>query len=143
RAREKKLEVVVQLGHRAYSRAGRTHGVGLVDGDRGGDPLDRVDLGLVHAVEELPRVGAESLDVAPLPFGGERVENERGFPRPRDAGHDDELVRRYLEREILEVVLAGAADDDRGVGAALQHAAILSPSSRRTGPRASSLPQRP
>ncbi len=96
RAREKKLQVVVQLGHRADRRAGRAHGVGLVDGDRRRDPLDRIDLRLVHPVEELPRVRAESLDVAPLPLGVERVENERGFPRSRDAGDDDELPRRYL-----------------------------------------------
>src|SRR6266516_1918489 len=85
RAREKQLQVVVQLGHRADRRAGRAHGVGLVDGDRRGDPLDRIDLGLVHAIQELARVRAEGLDVAPLPFGVERVENERGFPRSRDA----------------------------------------------------------
>src|SRR4029077_20889321 len=106
-------------------------------------------LGLVHAVEELPRVRAESLDVAPLPLGVERVENERGFPRSRDAGDDDELPRRYLEREVLEVVLAGAADDDRGVVAALQHTAILSAraagrfNNRRTRRCGSSLPRRP
>ncbi len=125
RAREKKLQVVVQLGHRPDRRAGRAHGVGLVDGDRRRDPLDRIDLGFVHAVEELPRVRAEGLDVAPLPLGVERVENERGFPRPRHPGDDDELARGDLEREVLEVVLAGAADDDRGAVATVLHAAIV------------------
>src|SRR6267154_1591674 len=73
RTREKQLQVVVQLGHRADRRAGRTHWIGLVDGDRRRNSLDRVHPGLVHAVEELPRIWAEGLDVAPLPFGVARV----------------------------------------------------------------------
>src|SRR5258705_59339 len=75
RTREKQLQVVVQLGHRADRRAGRTHWIGLIDGDRRGNPFDRVDLGLVHAVEELARVGTEGLDVAPLPLGIQRIED--------------------------------------------------------------------
>ena len=117
--------MIVQLGHRAHGRARCAHGIGLVDRDRGRNPLDRVDLRLVHAVEELPRVRAESLDVAPLPFRVERVEDERRLPGAGDAGHHDELVQRQLEREVLEVVLAGAPDDDRGGGTALQHIRIL------------------
>jgi hypothetical protein len=86
------------------------------DRDRGRNAFDRVHLRLVHAVEELPRVGRERLDVAPLPLRVERVEHQRGLARARDAGHDDELGERQLEREVLEVVLARAADDDRAVG---------------------------
>src|SRR5260221_2177652 len=125
RTREKQLQVVVQLGHRADRRAGRTHWIGLIDGDRRGNPLDRIDLGLVHAVEELARVRAEGLDVAPLPLGVERVENERGFSRPRHAGDDDELARGDLEREVLEVVLAAAAGDELGAGRTGLPAAIF------------------
>src|SRR6266850_1078384 len=125
RTREKQLQVVVQLGHRADRRAGRTHWIGLVDGDRRGNPLDRIDLGLVHAVEELARVGTEGLDVAPLPLGVERVENERRLARARDAGDHQQLVQWELEREILEIVLTRAADDDRGAVATVLHGAIV------------------
>ena len=60
------------------------------------DSLDRVHLGLVHAVEELARVGAEGLHVAPLPLGIERVEGERGLSRPRYPGDDDQPFTRQL-----------------------------------------------
>jgi hypothetical protein len=40
-------------------------------------PADRVDLGLFHLPEELPGVGRERLDVAPLPLGVEGVERQR------------------------------------------------------------------
>ena len=100
RAREEQLQVVVELGHRADGRARGAHRVGLVDGDRRRDALDAVDLRLVHAVEELARVGREGLDVAALALGVERVEHERGLARAGHAGHDDEL--------------AGAAGRDRG-----------------------------
>ncbi len=61
RAGEQQLQVVVQLGHGADRGARGAHRVGLVDGDRRRDALDRVDLRLVHAVEELARVGREGL----------------------------------------------------------------------------------
>ena len=77
RSREEQLQVIVDLRHRPDRRARRAHGVGLVDGDRRRDSLDRIDLGLVHAVEELARVGRERLDVAALSLGVERVEDER------------------------------------------------------------------
>ena len=93
-AREKELQVVVQLGHRADRRARGAHRVGLVDGDGRRDALDRVDLRLVHAVEELSRVGAEGLDVAALALGIERVEDERRLPRARNAGHHDQFAGR-------------------------------------------------
>ena len=85
----------------------------------GGMPSMRVDLRLVHAVEELPRVGRERLDVAALAFGVQRVEHQRGLARAGHAGDDDELVQRNVEVEVLEIVLARAAHKDgvaRGVG---------------------------
>ena len=69
--------MVVQLGHRADRGTRSAHRVGLVDGDGGRDALDRVDLRLVHAVQELARVGAEGLDVTALAFGIQSVEDER------------------------------------------------------------------
>ena len=112
-ARVQQLQVIVELGHRADRRARRAHRIGLVDRDRGRDAFDRVDLRLVHAVEELARVRRERLDVAALAFGVQRVEDERRLAAARNAGDDDQLVRRQLEREVLEIVLARAADDDR------------------------------
>ena len=68
RARKQQLQVVVQLGHRAHGGARAAHRVGLVDGDGRRHAFDLVDGGLVHAVQELPRIGREGFDVAALPF---------------------------------------------------------------------------
>jgi hypothetical protein len=84
----------------------------VLDRDRGREPLDRVDLGLLHLLEELPGVRRQRLDVAALAFGIDRVEGERRFTGAREPGDHDELVARDLEVDVLEVVLAGAADDD-------------------------------
>ncbi len=53
--------------------------VRLLDGDGRWDAIDRVRHRLVHAVEELPRVGAERLDVAALALGVDRIEREARF----------------------------------------------------------------
>src|SRR5438067_1383551 len=94
RAREQELQVVVELRHRADRRARGAHGIRLVDGDCRRNAFDCVDLRLVHAVEELPRVRAEGLDVAALAFGIQRVEDERGLPGAGNARDDDELAGR-------------------------------------------------
>ncbi len=91
--------MIVELGHRADGGARRAHGVRLVDRDRGRDAVDAVHLRLVHAVEELPRVRRERLDVAPLPFRVHGVERERRLARAAHARHDDELVERQVEIE--------------------------------------------
>ena len=109
--REQQLQVIVQLRHRADGGARRAHRIRLVDRDGRRNAGDAVDLRLVHAIEELPRVRRERLDVTPLAFGIQRVEHERGFARARDARHDDELVERQIEIEILEIVLARAANE--------------------------------
>ena len=84
----------------------------LVDGDRRREPLDEVDVGLVHLAEELPGVGGERLDVAALALGEDRVERQAGLARAGQPGEDDEGVAREVERDVLEVVLAGATDDE-------------------------------
>ncbi|HLP00957.1 MAG TPA: hypothetical protein VK163_02940 [Opitutaceae bacterium] len=109
---EPHFEVVGELGHRADGRARGLHGVALLDRDRRADVLDRVDLRLGEQLEELARVGAERLDVAPLPLGVERLEHERGFPRAAQSGDDDVPPEWNIEIEALEVVLTDAAEAD-------------------------------
>ena len=105
-------QVVVDLGHRAHRRARVARHRLLLDRDRGREALDRVDVGLLDLVQELAGVGRQRLDVAALPFGEQGVEGERRLARPRHPGDDDQTVAGDLEREVLEVVLASAADDD-------------------------------
>ena len=71
-----------------------------------------VDIRLLHHLQELPRIGREALDVAALALGVDGVEGERGFARAGQAGEHHQRVARNVEIDILEVVLARAADRD-------------------------------
>ena len=110
---EELLDVVVQLGHRSDRRARVADGIALADGDGGRDAVDRVDERRREAVEELPRVGRERLDVSPLPLGVDRVEHERRLPRPRHPRHDRDLPRGDVQVDAPQVVLPRPADADR------------------------------
>src|SRR6202020_3622461 len=74
-------------------------------------PVDEVNVVLVHLAEELPGVGRQGLDVPPLPFGEDRIERQAGLAGPGQAGEHDHGVAREVKRDILEVVLACAAND--------------------------------
>ena len=110
--RPEDFQVVADFRHRADGAAGGADGVALLDGDGRRDALDAVYRRLVHAVEELPRVGREGLDVAPLALGEERVEGERGLAGAGETGDDDEFAERQIEVEALEVVVPHAPEAD-------------------------------
>ena len=105
-------QVVVNLGHRADRRPGIAGHRLLFDRDGGRQPLDRVDVRLLDLVQELAGVRRQRLDVAALSFGEQRVEGERGLARARHAGDHDQSLARDLDRDVLQVVLPGAPDDD-------------------------------
>ena len=71
-----------------------------------------VDVRLLHHLQELPRVGRERLDVAALALRVDRVEGERRLAGAREPGDADEAVPRQTDGDVLEVVLAGAVDDE-------------------------------
>ncbi len=105
-------EVVVDLGDGADGRARVLRGGLLVDADRGAQPLDEVDVWLVHLAQELAGVGAQRLDVASLALGEDRVEGQARLARAREPGEDDQGIAREIERDVLEIVLPGAPDDE-------------------------------
>ncbi len=113
-AREQKLQVVVQFRHRADRAARAAHRVGLVDGDGGQYAFDAVYLRLVHAVQELARIGREGFHVTALPLGVQGVKGQRTFAGPRHAGHDDQFAGGDGQVQVLEIVLAGANDANLG-----------------------------
>ena len=76
-------QVVVNLGRRPDGRARVADAVLLPDRNRRADALDRVDVRLLHPLQELARVGRQRFDVAPLPFGIDRVEGQRRLARSR------------------------------------------------------------
>src|SRR5262249_12016503 len=125
-ARVEQSQVVVDLGDGADGRARVARRRLLVDRDRGREPLDRVDVRLLHHLQELPRVGTEALDVPALPLGVDRVEGKARLPGAREPGDADERVPREPDGDVLEVVLAGAVDDQL-VG---RHVEAILPSER-------------
>jgi hypothetical protein len=91
----------------------------LLDRDGGRQAVDLVDIRLLHHLEELAGIGRQRLDVAALALGIDRVEGERGLARAGQAGQHDEAVARQVDVDVLEIVLAGAANGDelaRGTG---------------------------
>ena len=79
--RVEQAQVVVDLGDGAHGGAGVLTRPLLVDTDRRAQPLDRLDIGLLHLAEELARVGGERLNVAPLSLSEDRIKGERTLPR--------------------------------------------------------------
>ena len=94
RAGVQQAQVVVDLGDGADGRARVAVGGLLVDGHRGRQALDEVDVGFVHLAEELPGVRRQRLDVAALALGEDRVERQRRLAGPGQSGEDDERVAR-------------------------------------------------
>ena len=87
-----------------------------------------VDVRLLHHVEELPGVGRQALDVAPLALGIDGVEGEAGLARAGEPGDHHEPVARDVDVDRLQVVLARAADLDELL---LRHAPL--PARKRRG----------
>jgi hypothetical protein len=84
----------------------------LLDGDRRRQALDRIHVRLLHQFQELARIGRKRFDIAPLPVGIDRVEGERGFARARQPRDHGQPVARNLHVDILQIMFAGAANDD-------------------------------
>ena len=113
---EQQAQVVVDLGDGADRGARVARRPLLVDRDRRGEPVDLVDVGLLHLPEELAGVGAQALDVAPLALGVDGVEGEAALARSAQPGDDDEPVARERDVDVLEVVFARAAHDELILG---------------------------
>ena len=106
---EQQAQIVVDLRDRADRRARIRSGGLLLDGDGRREPVDQVDIRLLHLLEELAGVRGQRLDVAPLAFGVDRVEGERRLARAGQPGNHDQLVARQIDVDVLEVVDARAA----------------------------------
>ena len=119
--RPQQSEVVVDLRRRGDRRARAVPARALLDGDRRGQAVHRLDVGLLHLVEELARVRAQALHVLALALGEDRVEGQAALAAPRHAGDHHELVARNVHREAAEVVFAGAANANALVGVGGRH----------------------
>ena len=115
-ARIEQPQVVVDLGDGADRRPRVVAGGLLLNGNGRRQPLDGVDVGLLHQAQELAGVRGKRLDVAALAFGEDGVEGERRLARSRQPGHDGQAIPGNRDVDVLQVVLAGAADDEGFVG---------------------------
>ena len=106
---EQQPQVVVDFGDGADRRSRVRGGRLLLDGDGRRQAVDQIDVGLLHLLEKLARVGRQRLDIAPLPLGVNRVEGERRLARARQPGDDRQLVPRNIDVDIAKVMNAGAA----------------------------------
>ena len=84
----------------------------LLDRHARRDAFDEIDVRLLQLLDELPRIGRHAVEETALPFGKKNVEREGRFPRAAQAGDDDHLVARNIERDVLQIVLARAVDAD-------------------------------
>ena len=108
--RIEKSEVVVYLGNSSHGRTGVLGGGLLVYGYSRRESLYAVHIGLFHLSEEHSRVGRKALDIAALTVGVYCIEGEGGFSRTRQTCHNDELVTRKLEVDVLEVIFSCTLD---------------------------------
>jgi hypothetical protein len=76
-ARPQQPQVVVDLARRPDRRQRRAARELLFERDRRRHPLEPVHLGTRQRADELPDVGREAVEEAPLPFGEQHVERER------------------------------------------------------------------
>ena len=64
-----------------------------------------VHVRLAHHVEELPRIGRQAFDIAPLPFGEDDVEGERRFARAVGPEQRDDLAPGDGEVDVGEAYI--------------------------------------
>ena len=71
-----------------------------------------LDLRLLQLSEELPGVGGERFDVAPLALSVNRIESEGTFARATRPGTHRHRLARDRDVDVLEIVLLRALDGD-------------------------------
>ena len=81
--------------------------------DGGQQIADLLGVGLLEALQKLPGVRGEALQIAALGLGIERVENEAALARPADAGDDGQPAQRNRDVDALQVVYAYATERER------------------------------
>ena len=103
---------VIDLGERRDGALAAAAAGALLDRDRRRNAENRVHVRSRRRLHELARVGVEGFEIAALTLVEQDVKGERRFARTRDAGDDREPIARYLDVDVLQVVLARLVYDD-------------------------------
>ena len=113
---EEKPEEVRNLGRCADGGSSRANRVLLLDGDGRADVDQPIHIGPVQPFEKHPGVGAQRFHIAPLTFGKQGVEGQRGLAGAGHAGDRGHRIVRNTEGDVLEVVLPRALDQEVASG---------------------------
>ena len=108
--------MVVQLRHRTHCGPAGAYGVGLVNGDSRGHALYLVDRWFVHTVQKLARVRGKGFHITALAFGIQRVKHQAGLAGAAGASHHRQFAGADIQIQILQIVLARAANADGSLG---------------------------
>jgi len=102
---EEEPQEVVDLGEGCHGAFAPSPAGALLDRHRGGDTEDRVHVGAGGRLDELPGIGVEGLQVAPLPLGEQDIEGDGALAGTGDAGNDREAVTGDGDVHVPQVVL--------------------------------------
>ena len=83
--------------------------------------FDAVDIGLAVVGKEALHEEGEGFVQLALRLGRDGIEDQRRFPGAGHAGKDGQLAFGNVQRDVLEIVLAGAAHFDK---LAIRHARL-------------------
>ena len=92
----------------------------LLDGDRGRDPEDVIDVGPCRGLDELARIRVQALQVAALALAKHDIEGQGAFTRARWTRNHREGTPLDVDVDVFQVVLSRPVDNDGAAGALAQ-----------------------
>ncbi len=107
---------MINLGDRGDGAFAAAAAGALLDADRGRDASDEIHVGTGHLLDELPGIHVHRIQEASLSLGKQEVEGQRAFAGTAHTGEDDKLITRHAQRDVFEIMLAGAMDRNRFAG---------------------------
>ena len=84
----------------------------LIHHHRHAQIFNRIGIGLGEAGQEIAHEHAEVFVQQPLRLSGNRIKNNRRFPRTGDAGKDRDFAFGDAQRDILQIIFARTTDFD-------------------------------
>src|SRR5579862_357102 len=107
--RKKQSEIIVDLSNRADRGTRAAAGGFLLDRNRRTQPIDGIDIGALHLIQEWPSVSGKCLHVSPLTFRVDGVKGQRRLPGTAKSSDHRKCISRNLNVYVLEIVLARPA----------------------------------
>ena len=101
----------MNLRHSTYSGTGIPSRCLLVNGNSRAQALNGIHIRLVHLAEELAGITGQAFHIAPLAFRVNRIEGQGTFSAAAQSCDDRQLISRYLQRNVLQVVLTRTPDN--------------------------------